>query len=347
LFGSFLRQTSILLSRGPAALLTIFLFSFLLSGCAGYTTSSHASAPVPMIAVSAISFDFKTAPIGQTVTQTLHLSNTGGSPLNISSLAISNKEFAFTGPSLPRTVLPNTGLDYTLSFTPTTAGSASAALSILSNASTSLPAVSLAGVGQKVTASLALSATSINFGSLNLQSTSTQNVTLQNTGDFSVTISGVTLVGGGFGFSDLSPGYSLPANQKVTFQVWFKPTVAGSASGTLSILSPNLSSPVTLTMTGTASSSSSNPPPSQPAQVQHTVHLTWNPSTSTVAGYRVYRAETSGGPYSSVASSVATPSYDDSSVTSGATYYYVVTAVDTTGEESPDSNQATVTIPSP
>ena len=39
--------------------------------------------------------------------------------------------------------------------------------------------------------------------------------------------------------------------------------------------------------------------------------------------------------------------YVDFVVVSGQTYYYVVTAVDTTGLESEDSNQVTAVIPTP
>ncbi len=39
--------------------------------------------------------------------------------------------------------------------------------------------------------------------------------------------------------------------------------------------------------------------------------------------------------------------YTDSTVQSGTTYYYVVTAVDSSGSESNYSNQATAVIPMP
>jgi fibronectin type 3 domain-containing protein len=46
-------------------------------------------------------------------------------------------------------------------------------------------------------------------------------------------------------------------------------------------------------------------------------------------------------------SSVAAVTFVDSGVTSGVTYYYVVTAVDSSGTESSYSNQATAAIPTP
>jgi hypothetical protein len=83
--------------------------------------------------------------------------------------------------------------------------------------------------------------------------------------------------------------------------------------------------------------------------VSHSVSLTWTPSTSsTVVGYNVYRATTSGGPYAKVnGSSVAATTYSDGSVASGQTYYYVATAVDSSNLESAYSTQAKSVVPTP
>ncbi len=68
--------------------------------------------------------------------------------------------------------------------------------------------------------------------------------------------------------------------------------------------------------------------------------LTWTGVSG--AAYNVKRSLTSGGPYTTVATNVATTTYTDSGLTNGVTYYYVVTAVNTAGE-SGNSNQAAVT----
>jgi hypothetical protein len=245
-------------------------------------------------------------------------------------------------------ILPHLHLDYSLAFAPSNAGNASAALAIQSNASNPMASVSLSGVGQKVISSLQVSPAVLNFGNLALQTTSTKNVTLQNTGDISLIINGITVVGAGFGYSNLSAGYSLPPNQQVTFQVWFKPHVSGSASGTVSILSANLSSPASLSLAGSGISSPLPPPLSPPPAEQHTVHLTWVASTSSVVGYRVYRAVSAAGPFGVLSTGTLTATdYEDSTVSSGTTYYYLVTAFDGSGEESAGSNVATAVIPSP
>jgi len=262
--------------------------------------------------------------------------------LQISALSVSNAQFVFSGPLVPLVILPAISLDYTLACSPTTAGNASATLGISTKASSAPATIALACVGEKAFAALQISPSLLNFGNLNLATTSTPNVALQNTGDINLTIKGVTLVGAGFGFSDLSPGFTLSPNQKITFQIWFRPQVSGVYSGTVSFLSANLSSPETMSLSGDGVSTAPSPTP-----VQHTVHLTWNASTSSIVGYRVYRSEISGGPYNPLnGTTVDALSYDDSTVASGTTYYYVVTAVDSAGGESLNSNQATAPIPS-
>jgi hypothetical protein len=184
---------------------------------------------------------------------------------------------------------------------------------------------------------LVVSPSVFNFNTVAVGQTATQNVTLQNSGTVSVTINGVTVVGAGFGFSNLSPGFSLSPSQQVTFQVWFRPQVSGVASGTVSFVSSNVAVSPTLSLSGSGASST-----------QHTVHLAWNPDSGAVAGYRVYRGQVSGGPYAPVSpGTVGTPAYNDATVSSGSTYYYVVTAVDASGVESSYSNEAAATVPTP
>lgn len=69
------------------------------------------------------------------------------------------------------------------------------------------------------------------------------------------------------------------------------------------------------------------------------VTLSWNAVTSATV-YKVKRGSTSGGPYTTISSNVTDTSYVDTTVTNGIPYYYVVTAVDKSGDESADSNEA-------
>jgi hypothetical protein len=324
-----------------AAVASWVVFALAVAGCA--TVAPRSSTSAPSISLSATSFNFNAVVIGQSSTQTLHIANTGGAPLTINSVTLNSSQFSFSGPAFPRTVLPAQALDYTITFAPTTAGNVSASVQITSNASNSPASVSLAGVAEKGFAAVQVTPSSISFGNLNLQSTTTQNVTIKNTGDINITISGITVAGAGFGYSSLSPGSSLTPSQSVTFQIWFRPQTSGPASGNISILSSNLATPASISVSGIGSAS--NSPSPTPAPVQHSVSLSWGPSTSSVAGYRVYRDDGAGLlPLSAV---IPDLTYTDSTVVSGTTYHYAVTAVDPAGDESPYSNEVTAIVPTP
>lgn len=77
----------------------------------------------------------------------------------------------------------------------------------------------------------------------------------------------------------------------------------------------------------------------------HSVQLNWNASSSSgLSGYRVYRSTVSGGYYAMLSSPSGT-SFTDNNVQSGATYYYVVAALNSSGQQSPYSNQVTAVVP--
>jgi hypothetical protein len=71
------------------------------------------------------------------------------------------------------------------------------------------------------------------------------------------------------------------------------------------------------------------------------INLTWSQSPSpAVTQNKIYRSTVSGGPYTLIATIPATTTYQNSGLTSGTTYYYVVTAVNSSNLESSVSNQA-------
>jgi hypothetical protein len=83
----------------------------------------------------------------------------------------------------------------------------------------------------------------------------------------------------------------------------------------------------------------------QPAQ--HSVHLSWIASTSDVLGYNIYRGTTHSGPYPVKLNSSALQgtTFTDSTVNSGVTYFYVVTAEDGSHVQSDYSNEVMAAIP--
>jgi fibronectin type 3 domain-containing protein len=132
---------------------------------------------------------------------------------------------------------------------------------------------------------------------------------------------------------------NIPAGGSALFTLTFNPQASGTATANVSFSTSGSSSPITEAVTGSGT---------PPAALPHSVDLSWSPSTSTVAGYNIYRGSVTGGPYTKLDPAPDTvTSYIDSSVTAGQTYFYVTTAVASDGTESTFSNQVSAAIPTP
>jgi hypothetical protein len=204
--------------------------------------------------------------------------------------------------------------------------------------------VALSGTGEKAAPALKASATSISFGTHAVSSSNFQTLKLRNTGNINLKIQSISVANSAFSIGGFTPGVSLAPDQQLNFQVWFRPVRSGSWSTSISIVASSISSPLTLGLSGAASSNSTPTP--APSSTTHSVALAWNASTSSVAGYHIYRGASAGGPYNRVNGSLVTAlGYSDSTVQGGIQYFYVVTAVESDGDESPFSNEVSAEIP--
>lgn len=79
----------------------------------------------------------------------------------------------------------------------------------------------------------------------------------------------------------------------------------------------------------------------------HGVTLQWGASSTPNVTYNVYRGAAAAGPFSKI-TNVSGLTYSDSAIQAGQTYYYVLTAVDVSGNESAYSTPAAqANIPTP
>lgn len=342
------RRISVFKRFGAAPLLAAvaaLLLAALSSGCASVSAenSSLASAKIRVVP-SAI--DFKEVVVGQKNSQTIKISNVGSEDLTFSSVKIAGAGFSLASGS--STLRISTGADATLTvaYTPSSASSSTGSI-VLAGSQLKAPVViTLAGTGEKGTPGLGASPTSVSFSNKPVSSTSSQTVALTNTGNVPVAVGSVSLSNPAFSVTGLSAGVSLAPNQKVEFQVWYHPSSSGSSSGTVTISSPSVSNPVKLAVAGTANAQTNPNPPPPSAPADHSVTLDWNASPSAIVGYNVYRGDSSGGPYSRVnAAVVLGTNFKDSGVEAGTRYFYVVTAVDSKGDESAYSNQVSAQVP--
>jgi hypothetical protein len=313
-------------------------FRVVVTNTAGTVTSSAATltvnpAPAPAIQVNPTSINFGNGVVGISLSQALIIKNTGTATLTITQVTATGSAFSVSGFSLPLNVNAGQQTTITVAFLPTVIGSASGNISIVSNAPTSPTSVGLSGTGIAAILTLGISPTSLSFGNVTTgTSSATQNVTITNTGNSNVAISQINLIGAGYTMTGGGAPVTLSPSQTITLVVQFSPTTAGAVSGSITIVSNATGSPATVSLSGTG--------------VAHSVTLTWNASTSTVSGYNVYRGTVSGSGYVKLNSSlVAVLTYTDSTVQSGTTYFYVTTAVDSSGSESVHSNEVSAPIP--
>jgi hypothetical protein len=324
-----------------------FLCTAILSGCASVTADKSSASLVPAkISVVPAEVSFNSVVVGQKNSQAIKITNTTTAPISLQHLRASGSGFILSPVPTPLLLAPGKHTNLNIIFAPSAATQSAGSLVIYSSDLKAPITVPLSGAGEKPVATLAASPSAINFGAHAVKSSTSQSVTLKNTGNISVSLNTVALSGAVFSISGLVNGVSLSPGQALNFQVWFHPTSTGSSSTTVTLSSASLSAPVKLALSGSASATTSTSTPS--SVVSHSVSLDWNPSSSTVVGYHIYRGTSSSGPFSRITGSlIGSLNYLDAGVEAGAEYFYVVTAVEASGAESAFSNVVFAAIPNP
>jgi len=174
----------------------------------------------------------------------------------------------------------------------------------------------------------------ISFSPTQVGATATQNVTLSVSGA-PITVISAQVSGAGFTLASPMLPSTLSSGQSLALTIQFAPQTVGQLSGSL-VIASNASNP-TLTI---ALSGSGTAAPARSATVS------WASGDPAAVAYLVFRSDVSGGPYVPLTTSLLTElSYTDSTVSSGSTYFYVVTELDAAGDESPFSSEVLATVP--
>jgi hypothetical protein len=230
-------------------------------------------------------------------------------------------------------------------------GSTSAAFSATASAVTTAAKATLTatadGVSQTdaITLSPAASPTPAPVATLSTISCATQTLTGPATDSCSVSLSAAATNQTVVTLSSSSSALTVPASVTVA---------AGSTNAAFNATALAVTTAAKATLTATAGGVSQtdvvqlDAPAAQPA-TQLEVQLNWDAPASTsdpVVGYNVYRSASGTSNYALVSSSTDTQtSYDDTTVTSGVTYDYIVKSIDSEGVESAPSNTISITVP--
>lgn len=205
----------------------------------------------PQISLSPTSINFGNQADGTTSAQTaITVTNTGNATVTFTSIQVTGTNSGNFGESdncVPTLTQGNTCTIY-VTFSPTTAGSYSAAVTLNDNAANNPQSVALTGTG---IVPVALSSSSISFGTVYVDSSKTAAaVTLTN--QMNVALTGISIVPSGSGYSQTNTcGTSVAAGGTCTITVTFAPTASGASSGSITITDSANNSPQTITLTGT------------------------------------------------------------------------------------------------
>jgi hypothetical protein len=302
-------------------------------------SGTGAAMATPQLTASATSLTFGNVALNTGATLPLTLTSSGTAPVTVSAATVSGTGYTVSGSTIPLTLNPGQTTTLQLTFDPTVAGPATGSLAINSNGTSGTIHVTLNGTGTApLSPQLTVSPTFLAFGDVTVNATSSLQVTLSSSGTAPVTVSAATLSGAGFATSGATFPVTLNPGLAVTIQVQFDPTLAGAASGQLTVTSnsaSNSTAVVQITGSGVA--------------VQHSIDLSWNAPTSStdpVAGYNIYRSTDGGATFTRLNGSPETVLvYTDTNVQSGTTYTYVAKSVDANGQESGPSNQISLPVP--
>lgn len=208
------------------------------------------------LGVSPTTISFPNAPVNQTSTQSVVLSNNGSSLITISSIAFAQSTSVFTlsgVPSLPFTLAAGQSQTIMVSFKPTNNTSSTNSLIIGNSCTGTTTAISITGNGCQPT--LAATPSPVNFGTVAAGSNNTMNVTVTNTGCTNQPLQFVATLG-----ANTSPSFSIVGVTGAVITIGFAPgsLTSGQQTGTLVITSSTASnSPLNIQLIGNSTVASS------------------------------------------------------------------------------------------
>lgn len=287
------------------------------------------AAPTPTIGLSATSLSLTATQGGSNpAAKTISISNSGSGTLNWT--ATENTSWLSLSPA------SGTGagtLSISVATAGLTAGTYSAPITIAAGGATNTPS----------TISVTLTVNAVQNPTIGLSPASLSFTAIQGAGNPTAKTVNLTNTGSGtlsWSVSDNATWLTLNAVSGTTTAETDSISVTINTSG---LAAGTYNAAITLTATGGATNTPQTVPVTLTvsAPTTSTATLTWNAVTDTdLVGYKVYRATAAGGYGAPLATVPAgTVTYQTTGLQTGLTYYFVVTAYDTAGNESTLSNE--------
>jgi hypothetical protein len=205
---------------------------------------------------SSLSFPTQTAGTTSTA-QSTTLTNIGSAPFTINTVMASG-DYMQTNTCMGATLQPNGSCMISVTFSPPLTGTVPGEITVDSSLSTSPSLLNLNGTGAP---SISPSITAIAFGTIAVGTTSpSRTVTLRNNGSSSLNLT--VLASGDFSAvgSGATPcGATLPGGSRCTFNVSFTPTAPATVRGGVTVSYNGIFSPQVVSLSGTGSGGSAGP----------------------------------------------------------------------------------------
>jgi len=219
-----------------------------------------------IITVSSPTLNLGTATVNTTVSTvtTITIQNTGGAPLDISSISRSNSDFTLSAVTPSGSIAAGASATFTITAKPSVVGTNSSQITINSNATPSFLLFNVTATGTALPAPVIVvsqgttiipnsTATLLDIGTATVNTTVSPatTITIQNTGNAALKINYVISLMSNFTVGTVSPSGSIAPDESATFTIRGRPTVAGINSGVI-IINSNLGDyRVTVSVTGT------------------------------------------------------------------------------------------------
>lgn len=239
---------------------------------------------VPSIYIPDATVDFGYAATGQSVTRNLTIRNWGGKELNITGITLSDAS-QFTFSSVCSTIPAGGSCDLPVTMTPNVAGDLTATMTINSDSySFYTKSVKVTLKGTSLLRTLEVTPAVIDFGEAGIGDVVTRTITLSNTGQNPVSVSGAYTYGASaseFGCADAGACSIIAAGGSCDLGVSFRPLYGGNKQAELAIHSDDSNHPEQyITLNGTAA----DPDPlsvsvtAEPQSGQDTLVVTFTPA---------------------------------------------------------------------
>ena len=209
------------------------------------------SLPSPIFGVSPASLNFGNVNVGSNATLPVTVNNTGTLALDISNIVSSDASITFAPNAFPVSVPAGGSQVFNVTFAPTVAGAVNGNLTFSHNGPGPTTVYNVSGVGYVPAPVFAISPIApLNFGSVNVGLSANLNVTVSNTGDAPLALSGIVSSNPQYTFTPNAFPVNIAAGGNQVFVVTFTPTAAGTVNANLTFTHNAAGSPTAYAVTG-------------------------------------------------------------------------------------------------